>query len=157
MSFNRNQDDPNAYRVNVKESLAQGDYQLSSVFHTPMDTCTPYTRGSLLNFSIADIIDDSSELRGDTRKLSKDPKDMFPFTQQPLTFKNEVSCEPDHFTEARYSHLTADDNQQDINVERSTLEVLHEDPQELYRIQSNSRSGMNTRLFFRDAYTPVEK
>ena len=153
MSFNRNLDDPTAYKINVQDSVAQGDYQLSSVFHTPMDTCVPFARGTLLNYSIADIVDDSSELRGDTRKLSKDPKDMFPFTQQPLTFKTDVSCEPEHFTESRYSQLTADENKTDINLTRIRDAGLAEDPQALDKIQSNSRNGLNTRLYFRDAFT----
>jgi hypothetical protein len=153
MSFNRLKDDPETYNVDQQESRLQGMYQLTNEFRSFIGNCTPFERGTMSNTSISSIVDDESELHNLSRTLTKNPQEEFPFKKMPLKFTpKDTSCNLDGFFDGKFTQMSYIENQQDINVERMDKDTLLTDPQDVEKLPTNTRSGLNTRLYFRDAH-----
>ncbi len=158
MSFNRIRDDPETYKREVKASLKQGDYLLEPPSnHDDNSFCMPYAaRGSRIMTPISQFIDDESELRGQTRPLSKDPAKQMPrkleYYNSPRHSGKLKDCSIDPFVDAEYTQLIPSRNRQDINLVRMDSKTLFENPQEMKKISSNTRNGLNTRLYYRDTF-----
>jgi hypothetical protein len=155
MSFNQLSYDPATYERDLKESTAQGKYQMYSGFGQQTNgTCTmsaSYQQAHDQN-SISSIVDQESELLNLTRPLTKNPMEEYPFKQSNVNFHSTLpDCGPDN--EIQHSRYTPFTERRDINIIRNNNEGLCQDPQSLNRIPSNTRSGMNTRLLYRDNYS----
>lgn len=154
MSFNQLSYDPATYKRDLKESMQQGQYQMYSGFgQQESGTCTmssSYQQAHDQN-SISSIVDQESELLNLTRPLTKNPMEEYPFNQSNVSFQSTLpDCGPSMETQhSRYAPFT---ERRDIQIIRNNNEGLCQDPQSLNRIPSNTRSGMNTRLLYRDNY-----
>jgi len=154
MSFNRLSYDPSTYQRDLSESMKQGKYQMFSGYgQAPSGTCMMSSNVGVARGqeSIANIVDHESELKNLTRPLTKNPMEEYPFKQSNVNFQSQMNdCGPSSASE--YSRYTPFNERRDIQIIRNNNEGLCENPQSFNRIPSNTRSGMNTRLLYRDNY-----
>ena len=158
MSFQRNLYDPQAYNHRLDESMGTGKYQLLSDYGNHSARCFRTNpggnNGNTGLMEIGKIVNAESDLYNLNRRLSKDPKQNYPFKGQQEKHQFTALCgDPPNF-ETRHSMLDSPRP----NREKSTLghhyETLCLDPQKLVRIHDNSYIGRNTQLWERDNYKP---
>jgi hypothetical protein len=158
MSFNQLSYDPATYKRDLAESLAQGQYQMFSGYgQVESGTCmmnAPFGQAHDQT-PFAKLVDQESELLNLTRPLTKNPMEEYPFKQSDVSFNNDmVACNTS--SESQHSRYTPFNERKDIQIIRNNNEGLCQDPQSLNRIPSNTRSGMNTRLLYRDNFKQTE-
>lgn len=156
MSFNNVSYDAGTYHQDLNESTAQGRYQLLQDFGQHDNKCfQPRGNGQPHDQAyIGDIIDYQNEILGLTRRYSKDPMEQYPFKQADVKHYSAMECASGMGQEAEHSRLDfyRERNRLDISLERNNNRGLCLDLQDSSRIPSNTRNGMNTRLFFRDNF-----
>lgn len=161
MSFNNPSYDAGAYQQDINESTGQGRYQLMEQFGQHQEKCfQPRGNGQPHDHAyIADIVDYQNEILGLTRRYSKDPMEQYPFKQSNVTHHSAMECASGMGQEQHHSRLDffREQNRLDLNLERNDNRALCLNLQDPSRIPSNTRNGMNTRLFFRDNFKPVAK
>lgn len=153
MSFNQLSYDPETYQRDLNESMSQGQYQMFNGYGQHQSSCmmTAPSQQSHRQYSISQIVDQESELKNLTRPLTKNPMEEYPFKQSKVNFNSTLpDCGPD--TESQHSRYAPFTERRDIQIIRNNNEGLCVNPQSLNRIPSNTRSGMNTRLLYRDNY-----
>lgn len=118
----------------VSKSCYQGE---SPLMHNPLKSI-PSTS-----------VDVESDLRGQTRKLSRCPSNKFNPNDQPTQVVDLKDCDTTLMPE--YTRLNKSCNVfSGVTINR--FQPLCEDVQEVSKIQENSYIGVNTRLQMRDAY-----
>ncbi len=161
MSFNNTSYDAGAYQQDLNESTAQGRYQMMQQFGQHQDKCFQ-PRGSNQPHDqayIADIVDYQNEILGLTRRYTKDPMGQYPFKQANVSHLAAMECASGMGQEQEHSRLDffREQNRLDLSLERNETRNLCLNLQDTSRIPSNTRNGMNTRLFFRDNFKASAK
>ena len=132
----------NAFGLVVDKSVIESDescFQASAPFkHNPFRSIP------------SNIVDIESELRGQTRVMSKCPSVLNRFNEFPS--KKIVECQsktlvPEYTRINRPCNVLAG-----ITINR--FNPLCEDLQEIHKIQDNTYIGSNTRLQYKDSYKP---
>lgn len=161
MSFNNPSYDAGAYQQDLNQSTGQGRYKLMSDFGQHQETCfQPRGNGQSHDQTfIGDIVEYQNEILGLTRKYSKDPMEQYPFKQAKVSHTSAVECASGMGQEQLHSRLEffREQNRLDLNLERNENRNLCLNLQDASRIPSNTRNGMNTRLFFRDNFKASPK
>lgn len=161
MSFNNPSYDAGAYQQDLNQSTGQGRYQLLPPSGQHPEKCFQ-PRGSGQSHDqayIADIVEYQNEILGLTRRYSKDPMEQYPFKQADVTHYSAMECASGMGQEQEHSRLDffREQNRLDLSLERNDNRGLCLNLQDTSRIPSNTRNGMNTRLFFRDNFKPTPK
>lgn len=156
MSFNQASYDAGSYHTDINESMGQGRYQLMGQYGQHVDKCSQ-PRGTGQSHDqhyIGDVVDYQNELLGLTRRYSKDPLQQYPFKQAPVEHTYAMECASGMGQEQEHSRLDfyREQNRLDLGLERNDNRGLCLDKQDPVRIPSNTRHGLNTRLFFRDNF-----
>jgi hypothetical protein len=153
MSFNRLTYDPATYQRDLDESMAQGKYQMFSGFGASASACSMGAPQGQAHGQApyASIVDQHSELMNLTRPLTKNPLEEYPFKQSNVPF-NTLLPDCGASSEAQHGRYTPFTERRDIAIIRNENEGLCENPQNFDRIISNTRSGMNSRLLYRDNF-----
>ena len=101
-------------------------------------------------------IDAESNLRGQTRNLSRCPSEKYnPYTEPKVEFPIPKECESKGLV-PEYTRINKPCNIfSGISINR--FHPLCEDVQQLNKIQSNSYAGVNTRLQVKDAFAKKNK
>jgi hypothetical protein len=157
MSFNRLRDDPATYQIDNQESQSPGKYMLYSGYGASDGVCfaDAPTGNSHDKVPYASVVDQESELRNLARPLTKDPSQEYPFKQYDVDFQTTLpDCSP--MSTQENSRFTPYIERKDIQVLRNInrSDALCENPQAEFRIPANTRSGMDSRLVYRDNYNP---
>lgn len=153
MSFNQLSYDPATYQRDLDESMKQGKYQMFSGYGMTTSACSMGApRGQAHGQTpYANLVDQHSELMNLTRPLTKNPMEEYPFKQANVSF-DAVLPDCGSSSESQHARYTPFVERRDIQVIRNNNEGLCQNPQNFERIPSNTRSGMNTRLLYRDNF-----
>lgn len=156
MSFNNLSYDTGTYQQDLFQSTEQGKYKLLKEMGQHDDKCfQPYGSGQPHDqVFIGNIIDYQNEILGLNRKYSKDPSQQYPFKQEPVTHTSAEICSSGMGQEQDHSRLdfNREQNRLDLSLQRNQNRNFCLDLQKPSRIPSNTRNGMNTRLYFRDNF-----
>ena len=103
---------------------------------------------------LADLIDVESELLNLSRPLTKDPRQEYPFKQ--ASVKAPVLSECNYEVDGEHSRLFQHDLRNNINLIRNNdrTNTLCFNPQDPTRLPTNTRIGLNSRVFYKDNYVP---
>jgi len=136
-----------AEHANFQELQISPDTEL----HRDIGSCDTYGYGAKVNPRISSIVEDESELLNLTRPVSKDPLQQFPFKQMPLKQITLTNCSkiPNLYDSTR---VNVQENPLTVQIDRMAGASLGFNPQDPNRIDSNTRGGINTRLYSRDTY-----
>ncbi len=158
MSFQRNSYDPQSYNQDLESSLGPGKYQLLSDFGNHSARCFRTNPGGDVGntglLPIANIVDTESDLQNLNRRLSKDPKQRWPYINQVQGHQFSSMCgDPPNF-ESQHSLLDLPRPNREKSTLKHRYETLCLDPQKLTRIHDNTYIGANTQLWEKDNYKP---
>jgi len=133
--------------------VADPEYVKTEYIKKPCFVDSPYSQTPSLSIPSSHV-DKESDLRGQTRLLSKCPSQKF---QQDLSEKmNELNNCESKFLEPEYTRVKKPCNIfSGITINR--FDPVIEDFQSLNKIQDNSYIGKNTRLEIRDTFNKLNK
>ena len=148
---NRLMYDKSQYASKMKEFENYQDLILNPEPMLDNITCLNLAYGSKINPRISENVDTESELLNLTRNASKDPMEQFPFKQMPIKQTQLTNCNrvPSLFNSSRINQT---ENNLTIGIDQINQPILISNPQDPRKISSNTRGGINTRLFSRDTY-----
>ncbi len=152
MAFTQKSYDKDVYEQSFKSKINTYFNDPSFVNNVCMPGNTKTMPNRPLNMSI--LVDQESELKGLTRKLTKDITQLYPFKQSKVNMNITVDNCADNNT-MQFTRLQPMEINNHINLDRMNPDYSNPEDinkQDLKYLPSNSRQGLNTREIYRDNF-----